>query len=232
MGAVANMRPDLWAGVIAGCPSSTCSTPCSTTPCRSPRRNGPNGATRSTGKADYDRIAGYAPYEQVDAKDYPPIFALAGLTDPRVTYWEPAKWVAKLRATKTGDAPALPQDPHGRRARRRVRPLRPAQGDGPRAMPLRCSRLVWRLVLPNGVVGAHTAKGPISSAPTATCGPDKSISSERSSWLTHPSRACPTPMTPSGPTCRRRRWSSTTTSTTRPTSPTATSCSKARASKC
>jgi len=55
--------------------------------------------------ADFVRIAGYAPYERVEAKDYPPIFALAGLTDPRVTYWEPAKWVAKLRATKTDDRP-------------------------------------------------------------------------------------------------------------------------------
>ncbi|MDB5537050.1 MAG: family peptidase, partial [Devosia sp.] len=54
---------------------------------------------------DYARIAAYAPYEQVAAQDYPPIFALAGLTDPRVTYWEPAKWVAKLRATRTGDSP-------------------------------------------------------------------------------------------------------------------------------
>ena len=63
------------------------------------------GQSRSTSAEDYDRIAAYAPYEQVAAKDYPPIFALAGLTDPRVTYWEPAKWVAKLRATKTDANP-------------------------------------------------------------------------------------------------------------------------------
>ena len=47
---------------------------------------------------DFRRIAGYAPYEQIQAQGYPPILALAGLTDPRVTYWEPAKWVAKLRS--------------------------------------------------------------------------------------------------------------------------------------
>jgi oligopeptidase B len=54
---------------------------------------------------DYARIAAYSPYDNVKRMDYPPILALAGLTDPRVTYWEPAKWVAKLRATKTDDKP-------------------------------------------------------------------------------------------------------------------------------
>jgi oligopeptidase B len=43
----------------------------------------------------------------VKAQAYPPILALAGLTDPRVTYWEPAKWVARLRATMTGGGPIL-----------------------------------------------------------------------------------------------------------------------------
>ena len=41
------------------------------------------------------------------AQRYPPILAVAGLTDPRVTYWEPAKWVARLRATMTGGGPIL-----------------------------------------------------------------------------------------------------------------------------
>lgn len=48
-----------------------------------------------------DAMASYSPYDNVAAQDYPHIFALGGLTDPRVTYWEPAKWVAKMRALKT-----------------------------------------------------------------------------------------------------------------------------------
>ncbi|MGB7405043.1 MAG: S9 family peptidase [Pacificimonas sp.] len=48
-------------------------------------------------------IRSYSPYDQVSAQDYPPLLITAGLNDPRVTYWEPAKWAAKLRATKTDD---------------------------------------------------------------------------------------------------------------------------------
>ena len=47
----------------------------------------------------------YSPYDNVTATAYPPTLVLAGLTDPRVTYWEPAKWVARLRERKTGQTP-------------------------------------------------------------------------------------------------------------------------------
>jgi oligopeptidase B len=54
-------------------------------------------------KEAFEYIRGYTPYENVEAKEYPHILAIAGLNDPRVNFWEPAKWVAKLRAMKTDD---------------------------------------------------------------------------------------------------------------------------------
>jgi oligopeptidase B len=57
--------------------------------------------------ADYATIAAYSPYDNVRPRPYPALLVVAGLTDPRVTYWEPAKWVARLRATKTDDRPLL-----------------------------------------------------------------------------------------------------------------------------
>jgi oligopeptidase B len=99
MGAVTNLRPDLFAAVVANVPfvdalntELDASLPLTV------------GEWEEWGnpaqKEYYDYIKSYAPYENVDGKEYPQILVTAGLNDPRVSYWEPAKWVAKLRALK------------------------------------------------------------------------------------------------------------------------------------
>ncbi len=105
MGAIANMRPDLWAGVLAVVPFVDVLNTMSdeTLPLTPPEW--PEWGNPIESRTDFERIAAYAPYEQISSQGYPPILALAGLTDPRVTYWEPAKWVAKLRVSKTDANP-------------------------------------------------------------------------------------------------------------------------------
>ena len=103
VGACTNMAPDLFHAVIAEVPfvdvlNTICDDTLPLTPPEWPEWGNP-----VENEAAYDCIAAYSPYDNVEAKDYPHIIATAGLTDPRVTYWEPAKWVAKLRATRTDD---------------------------------------------------------------------------------------------------------------------------------
>ena len=103
IGAVSNMAPELFAGMIAEVPFvDTLNTILDETlPLTPPEW--PEWGNPITSAEDYEVIAGYSPYDNVGARAYPAILALAGLSDPRVTYWEPAKWVAKLRALKTDD---------------------------------------------------------------------------------------------------------------------------------
>ncbi len=107
MGAVANMRPDLFAGIVAEVPFvDVLATMLDDTLPLTPPEWNEWGNPLADQKA-YDWIAAYSPYDNVVAQEYPAIFALGGLADPRVTYWEPAKWVAKLRALKTDNNPLL-----------------------------------------------------------------------------------------------------------------------------
>ena len=60
-----------------------------------------------TDPAARELLASYSPYEQVGEREYPPLYVTAGVSDPRVTWWEPAKWVARLRERRTSDGPLL-----------------------------------------------------------------------------------------------------------------------------
>lgn len=107
MGAVLNMRPDLWAGVLAGVPFVDVINTMSdaTLPLTPPEWL--EWGNPLTDAQAYDYMMSYSPYDNVRATAFPPVLATCGLTDPRVTYWEPAKWVAKLRANNAGRNPIL-----------------------------------------------------------------------------------------------------------------------------
>ncbi len=100
MGTVANLRPDLWAGIVSQVPFVDVVTTMLD-----------NSIPLTTGEYDewgnpneeeyYHYIKSYSPLDNVEAKDYPPMLVTTGLHDSQVQYWEPAKWVAKLRELKT-----------------------------------------------------------------------------------------------------------------------------------
>ena len=102
MGAVVNMRPDLWRGVVARVPFVDVVTTMldESIPLTSSEWDEWGDPRR---KADYDYMLSYSPYDQVEAREVPHLLVTAGLHDSQVQYWEPAKWVAKLRARKTND---------------------------------------------------------------------------------------------------------------------------------
>jgi oligopeptidase B len=107
MGAVANRSGELFAGIVAEVPfvdvlNTMLDDTLPLTPPEWPEWGNPIESAD-----DFRTILSYSPYDNIAARDYPAILAMGGLTDPRVTYWEPAKWVARLRATMTGGGPVL-----------------------------------------------------------------------------------------------------------------------------
>lgn len=103
MGAVINSDPDLWGAVVAHVPfvdvlNTMLDPSLPLTPGEWPEWGNP-----IEDRAAFELIRSYSPYDQVTAQAYPPLLVTAGLNDPRVTYWEPAKWVARLREAKTDD---------------------------------------------------------------------------------------------------------------------------------
>ena len=107
MGAIANLRPDLWGAIIAAVPFVDVLNTMSdvTLPLTPPEW--PEWGNPLKDAAAYDYIASYSPYDNVATKAYPPILATGGLSDPRVTWWEPEKWIARLREHSTSAHPML-----------------------------------------------------------------------------------------------------------------------------
>ena len=100
MGAVMNLKPELFRGVIAGVPfvdvvTTMLDASIPLTTGEYEEWGNPNE------KPAYDYMKSYSPYDNVTARAYPNLFVRAGLNDTQVGYWEPAKWVAKIRKVKT-----------------------------------------------------------------------------------------------------------------------------------
>ena len=107
MGAIANLRPDLFAGIVAEVPFVDVLNTISDEDLPLTPPEWPEWGDPIRDPAAYDYIASYSPYDNIGPRPYPAILATGGLSDPRVTYWEPAKWVARLREAGRAARPVL-----------------------------------------------------------------------------------------------------------------------------
>jgi oligopeptidase B len=101
MGAVANLRPDLWHAVVAEVPFVDCLTTMQDDALPLTITEWEEWGNPIEDPAVYLYMKSYSPYDNVAATAYPAMYVTGGLNDPRVSFWEPAKWVAKLRALRT-----------------------------------------------------------------------------------------------------------------------------------
>ncbi|WP_300541429.1 S9 family peptidase [Maricaulis sp.] len=107
VGAAINLAPDLFAGAIAAVPFVDVLNTMSDAELPLTPPEWPEWGNPLENETDYRTIEAYSPYDQIEAMDYPHVLATGGLTDPRVTYWEPTKFVARLRETRTDDGLTL-----------------------------------------------------------------------------------------------------------------------------
>ena len=107
VGAAVNLRPDLFGAVVAEVPFVDCLTTIMDETLPLTVIEWEEWGNPVTDPAVYEYMRSYAPYDNVAPAPYPAMLVTAGLNDPRVSYWEPAKWAQKLRAVTTGDRPIL-----------------------------------------------------------------------------------------------------------------------------
>jgi oligopeptidase B len=107
MGAVTNLRPDLWQAVIAEVPFLDVITTMSDPSLPLTVTEWEEWGNPIDNPDDYRVMRSYSPYDNIGVTTYPAMYVTGGLNDPRVGYWEPAKWVAKLRATTTARYPVV-----------------------------------------------------------------------------------------------------------------------------
>ena len=107
MGAIVNLRPDLFRAIVAQVPFVDAVTTMLDETLPLTITEWEEWGNPVEDASMYALMKSYSPYDNVEAKDYPAMLVPGGLNDPRVQYWEPAKWVAKLRATKTDNRTLL-----------------------------------------------------------------------------------------------------------------------------